>query len=80
MQIFLIFVCVLLTFNALLLLLLPVLLLREMSSMSGEDEQEGLVAAVTDAVAVQCLAVLSQPLPNHPALQRGDEPEVVADL
>lgn len=72
--------CVLLTFYALLLLLLPVLLLREMSSMSGEDEQEDLVAALTDAVAVQCVLVLSQPLPDHPALQRRGEPEVVADL
>lgn len=73
-------VCLLLTLYALLLLVQFVLLPCEMSSMSGEDEQERLVSTLTDTVAVQRLPVLSQPLPYHPALQRGGEPKVMADL
>lgn len=70
----------LLTLYALLLLVLFLLMAREVSSLGGKDEQEGLVPVVTDAVAVQRVLVLSQPLPDHPALQQRVEPEVMADL
>lgn len=59
---------VLLTLYALLVLVLPVLLQCEMSSLGREDEEEGPVSIPPDAVAVQCLLVLSQPLANHPTL------------
>lgn len=79
-----VFLCVcvlsLLTLHALLLLVQTVLLPCEMSSMGGEDKQESLVSIATDTVAVQRVPVPSQPLPDHPTLQRGAEPKVMAEL
>lgn len=52
----------------------------EMSVIGGEDKQERLVSALTDAVAVERLLVPGQPLPDDPALQPWVEPKVIADL
>lgn len=71
---------VLVTLYALLVLVLPVLLQCEMSSLGREDEEESRVSIPADAVAVQRLPVLSQPLANHPALQRGVKPKITVDL
>lgn len=73
-------VCIVLTIYAVLLLVQLVLMPCEMSSMGGQDKQESLVPVLTDTVAVQRFLVLSQPLPDHPPLQRGVEPKVMADL
>lgn len=68
------------TFQPLLVLVLPVLLQREPGGLGRENEEEGLVSVLVDAVAVQRLLVLGQALANHPALQQGVEAEIVADL
>lgn len=68
------------TLYALLILVQPVLLPCEMSVMGRKNEEESLVSTLTETVAVQCLPVLSQPPADHPALHRGGEPEVLADL
>lgn len=56
------------------------LLQGETSGLGREDEEEGLVSVLADAVVVQRLLVLSQALANHPALQQGVEAEIVVDL
>lgn len=68
------------TLYALLVLVLPVLLQCEMGSLGREDEEESRVSIPADAVAVQRLPVLSQPLANHPTLQRRVEPEITVEL
>lgn len=73
-------VSALLTLYALLILVQLDLLPCEMSSVGREDEEESLVSVLMDTVAVQRIPVLSQPLPDHPALHRGGETEIMADL
>lgn len=68
------------TVHALLLLVQLVLVPCEMSGLGGEDEQESLVSALANTVAVQSLVVPRQPLPDHPALQRRGELKLKVDL